>query len=488
MLLHNSSLYGFAGLIFTFGLIFNNMNVAPMPSTTSDFDAIDGYINSEMQRLGIPGMALGIVHGDQAVHMQGFGAADSAGRLITPQTPFQIGSLTKSFTALAVMQLVDADKIELDVPVQKYIPWFTLADQDAATRITVRNLLTQTSGISTMNGNRFWNSDANMEEAVQQMSDIHLSYPVGTKYQYCNMNYVILGVLIEKASGQSYKEYVNEHILTPLNMHNSYTYHEDAANNGLVEGHYYILGHVFARDGIYPPAYLTTGLLSASAEDLTHYAIAQLNDGKFGNQRVLSEAGMTELHKPANSMGAGDYRYAMGWAVGTSNGISIIKHNGDIISFHSIMMLEPESKWGIVLLANASGFEQIAQVDDIAEGVMELLNNKQPTRVSLPFMFRFLYWGVLLTPLVQIIGVFRGLFNYQNGAVIQPWQVIVTVILNLAVGMIYLFKIPGLVPFPLSSLQVFYPELAYGLISSAILGFGWSVAYPVLRWVQLVRS
>lgn len=486
--LNNPSAIGLLCLTFMSVVVFEVDSTNQVRGTQSDFGAIDTYIKDQMKQLGIPGMALGIVHEDQIIHLQGFGEADSTGQLVTPQTPFQIGSLTKSFTALAVMQLVEAGKTALDAPVQKYIPWFTLADQDAAAKITVRNLLNQSSGLSTKDGNRFWNSDLNMEEAVRELQTVHLGYPVGTKYQYCNMNYVILGVLIEKVSGQSYADFVNEHILIPLGMHNSYTSHDNAVANGLAEGHYYVLGHAFSRDGIYPPAYLATGLLSASAEDLAHYAIAQLNHGNFHGRTILSTAGMTELHVPAIPMGAGSYYYAMGWAVGTTNGMPITKHSGDIISYHSIVMLQPGSKWGVILLANASGFEQIMQVDHIAQGVMDLLNQKQPIPVSLPFMFHFLYWGVLLTPLMQIIGIVRGLLHFQAGVISQPWQVTLTVVVNLTIAFLFLFKIPGLIPFPLSSLRVFYPELGYGLIGSAVLGFGWSIAYPILRWIEFIRS
>ena len=115
---------------------------------------IDTSVRTEMKRLGIPGLALGIVHQDQIIHLQGFGVADSAGRCVTPATPFHMGSLTKSYTALAVMQLVEAGHIELDAPVQKYLPWFALADSDASAHITVRHLLNQSSGLSEKDGNR----------------------------------------------------------------------------------------------------------------------------------------------------------------------------------------------------------------------------------------------------------------------------------------------------------------------------------------------
>ena len=129
-------------------LTIGHVNANPAQPAEADFATIDAYITEQTNDLGIPGMALGIVQGDQVVHMQGFGVADSSGRAVTPQTPFYIGSVTKSFTALAVMQLVEEGKIDLDAPVQTYLPWFELADKEASTKITVRNLLNQTSGIS----------------------------------------------------------------------------------------------------------------------------------------------------------------------------------------------------------------------------------------------------------------------------------------------------------------------------------------------------
>ena len=100
-----------------------------------------------MHRLHIPGASLAIIEGDRIVHMRGFGQARPGGETPTPQTPFFIGSLTKSITALAVMQLVEAGKVELDAPVQRYLPWFRVADPEASAQMTVRHLLNQTSGL-----------------------------------------------------------------------------------------------------------------------------------------------------------------------------------------------------------------------------------------------------------------------------------------------------------------------------------------------------
>jgi CubicO group peptidase (beta-lactamase class C family) len=239
-------------LTLMLALTIGNVNASPQQRAETDFAAMDAYVTEQMNNLGIPGMALGIVQDGQIVHLQGFGAADSSGRAVTPQTPFYIGSTTKSFTALAVMQLVEAGKIDLDAPVQTYLPWFELADKDASAKITVRNLLNQTSGISPQDGDRFWTSQEQLEEHVRGLNGIQLTQPVGTIYQYSNLNYSIAGLVVEQVSGQSYADYVTQYIFEPLDMHHSYTSRAPALADGLASGHHYMFGHAFEREYAVP--------------------------------------------------------------------------------------------------------------------------------------------------------------------------------------------------------------------------------------------
>ena len=109
-------------------------SVVSSDETTPAFAEIDRYVEEQRQARHIPGIALGIVRDGEIVHVRGFGDADSSGRPVSPQTPFIIGSLTKSFTALAIMQLEEAGELELDAPVQRYLPWFRVADADASAR------------------------------------------------------------------------------------------------------------------------------------------------------------------------------------------------------------------------------------------------------------------------------------------------------------------------------------------------------------------
>ena len=133
-----------------------------------------------MRSARIPGLAVAIVKGDQIVYAKGYGQADPAGRPVTPQTPFLIGSNTKPFTALAVMQLVEAGKVELDAPVQRYIPWFRVADEQASRQITVRQMLHQTSGLpQPPNSQSITDTDDKaLERAVRQTQKRRVLQPV----------------------------------------------------------------------------------------------------------------------------------------------------------------------------------------------------------------------------------------------------------------------------------------------------------------------
>jgi len=168
----------------------NGANTAP------EFAAIESFVKDEMAAQRIPGLALGIVQDDRVVYLRGFGEADDSGA-VTPQTPFIIGSLSKSFTATAIMQLVEAGKVDLDAPVQRYLSWFRVANEEASARITVRHLLNHTSGLSTKTGRSFQGngdtSDSALEDAVRKLSSASLAKPVGETFQYSTINYSVLG-------------------------------------------------------------------------------------------------------------------------------------------------------------------------------------------------------------------------------------------------------------------------------------------------------
>jgi CubicO group peptidase (beta-lactamase class C family) len=330
--------------------------------------AIDGHVMAQMQQLGIPGAAVGVVRGDRVDYLQGYGIADDDGRPVTPQTPFYIASLSKGITAAAVMQLVEEDKLELDAPVQRYLPWFLLADADAAARLTVRHLLAQTSGFSELGGYER-NLDDNMaddalEESFRAMSTAFLNVAPGVQFEYSNSNYDLLGLLVATVSGESYESYVQRHIFDPLAMNNAFTSLADARSHGAASGYYPYFGQVRSQDAGVPLGRATTpsaGLV-ASAEDLSHWLIAHLNQGRSAGAQIVSPAGLELLHTVAVSI-TDEVGYAMGWTTFPFSDVLpanaadrpaplALTHGGRWLGYAAQILLLPEQEVGVVVLMN----------------------------------------------------------------------------------------------------------------------------------------
>jgi len=246
---------------------------------------LDAFIVANMQAARIPGLALGVVQGDHVAYVRGYGVAGPDGRPVTPQTPFILGSTSKSFTALAVMQLVEAGKIDLDAPVTRYLPWFHTHDAAESGQITVRELLHHTSGLATYAGRqRIWDEDQSsvaLENGVRELVNAQLDQPPGQGYEYSNVNYNALGLIVQVVSGRSYEDYVRCAIFDPLQMPHSAAERSDPRVADIAAGHRYWLLWPVTFDAPYPRRMTPAGFLISSAEDMSHYLVAELNGGTY---------------------------------------------------------------------------------------------------------------------------------------------------------------------------------------------------------------
>ena len=465
-------------------------------SSTPDLAAIDAYVKSQMQSDRIPGLALGIVKGNRIIHLSGFGVADPTGRPVTPQTPFIIGSMSKSFTALAILQLVEEGKVELDAPVQRYIHWFSTADPQASTHITVRYLLNHTSGIPSYAGLKAMGGtgDGTLEQRVRELSTIPLTAPVGTTFQYSNDNYVVLGLIIQMVSGQSYGEYIQQHIFVPLQMHHSFVSQTEAMRDGLATGHLWWFGTPFPANLPYIPDALPASFIISSAENMTHYLIAHMNDGDYSSTSVLDPAGIATLHRPAAVISQTGDHYAMGWVVGSLNGVPVLWHGGDTANFHADMVIVPRDQLGIVVLTNVNNgliqLEQLGKMGRIIAGVTNLLMGHQPSDAVLSVQMVYFIFDVvvLLLSTLQIWSLVLVLRHWrqplQQRSLKRLWLVFLPLLWELLLPLgLLLGLLLGLNLFDLTwSVVVLYaPDLSYWLMAMFLL----LLATGVTRIVQV---
>jgi CubicO group peptidase (beta-lactamase class C family) len=469
---------------------------------TPDLAAIDQYMRAEMDAQRIPGVALGIVHGDRIVHVQGFGQADKSGREVTPETPFLIGSVTKSFTALAIMQLSEAGQVELDAPVQRYLPWWQVADPDASTRVTVRHLLYQVSGMSKATGNAYATSgdthDSALEDRVRALSDAELTQPVGTTWQYSNANYWTLGMIVQAVAGQSYETYIQQHIFGPLQMSNSYTSGIEAVQNGLPTGHRYWYGFPVASEVPFDRGGLGSGGLSSSAQDMTRYLSLYLNHGQHGVTTLISPAGAAELQRAGVPTGLDGVSYAMGWDVGQVLGTTMISHDGSGFDSHANVVLLPDSGWGVVVMENGENspdeFFGSRRMTGIAYGVAGILIGKNPPATSSSLSLWAVYGVVLGILAIQVVGMVRSVRTIRTWRTVPSRRPTGALRIALRVGLpllvswtwvlVVLVGLPRIIRAPLQAGLMGLPDLAYPLVASAVLAFGWGLA----RFIWAIRT
>lgn len=471
-------------LLITFSLVSGT--ALTDVSTNLDLTAVENYLESQMQRHRLKGLAVTITQGEEIVYLKGYGSA-SSGQSITPQTPFYIGSVSKSFTALAVMQLVDQGLIDLDLPVETYLPWFVTADSTLSSHITIRHLLNQTSGLSNASLRRpEITEETTLEESVRHLRQAELIAPPGTTFQYFNPNYNVIAQVVEEVTGQNFEAYLVDHIFNPLGMARSFVELEPAQNAGLADGHITFLGFPISRQQRFLPAELPAGFVISTAEDMGHYMIAQLNKGAYHQTEIISPESITAMHTPPEDIQSD---YAMGWVAQEQDGITKIRHNGAVDTFYADVILLPDHDIGVTLLINHNALIPLAMAyGPLADGLVDtLLGRESASGPSL----RMIY-GVLIA--IIILDFFR---HYVVFSRLSKWKervygksklrlVFVVVLQHLLFPAVLFFIIIMMITTTginaaRTTLFYFIPDIALWLLISALLSV--TQASLKLRWI-----
>jgi CubicO group peptidase (beta-lactamase class C family) len=364
---------------------------------------IDSYVDTEMRRHIVPGLALVVMREGRVIKSQGFGSAGV--RPMTPDTPIIIGSLSKAFTATAVLQLVDAKRISLDAPVTAYLPDFALADPRAA-GITVRQLLNQTSGIPTFAA-RAEGRSATLADHVRALRTAKLVAPPGARHIYASPNYQVLGRLVEVVSGQPFGAYVQTHIFQPLEMTRTFVDERSAERAGLATGHNLWFG--IARPSVYrfEADRLPTASIITTANDLSHFVAMHLDGGQWKGTTVLSPESAALAHHGVGA--AGDFRYAMGWREGPTAGVKSLWHGGALPSYRSAVVMLPETRSAVIVLTNVSTMFA-DHTREVASGIVALEHGAEPEVMfrSLSTTYRWIAIIALIILLLQLRSVVRS--------------------------------------------------------------------------------
>jgi CubicO group peptidase (beta-lactamase class C family) len=370
-----------------------------------DTEALDAYITGQMAKHGIRGISLAVTSGNGIVYLKGYGTAGQ-GRPMTPQTPMYIGSQSKSITGLAIAQLIEQGKIDPRDPMQDYIPWFRVANEEASKRITVSHLLHHTSGLSEAGFLAMLPDEATNEDVVRALASAELTEPVGAKFQYFNVGYDVLAVIVQNVSGMPYEQYIQEHIFDPLEMTRTYTDPALARENGLSQGYSRFFGFTVPRSQPHRVFEVSAGYIISTAEDMAHYAMAMDNAGIYKGHRLLSLEGMDRLFYAVQG-------YGMGWFVEPGH----VFHGGANETFKTFVDIYTHRDKSIVLLINQGYLlDHYISAPQIFEGVEAIVLDQTPPPVSEGWSVKYMGWALL----VFIVAL--AVFQARNLLSLRGWR------------------------------------------------------------------
>lgn len=328
---------------------------------------IDQIIHQEIDLQG-PGVALAVVKNGELIHSQGYGLANLEWDCpIQPNTVFQLASITKQFTATAIMLLEQQGKLRLDDSITTYLPDYPTHDRT----ITITHLLNHTSGIPSYTGLESFVSELarkamSSEDLPAYFKDLPLEFEPGTRFLYNNSGYHLLGLIIEKVAGMNYEDFIQQSIFQPLDMHHSYYMH-----NKTVIPHR-ASGYDQTPQGYQQTEYLNmlipyaAGSLGSTIEDLVRW------DAGLHAGHLLDKAAQERMYTPVRLADGSTEPYGFGFGIHDYKGHRLIHHGGGIFGFHTFISRFVDDKTMIAILANNPGINVEKITRRIADHIFEI--------------------------------------------------------------------------------------------------------------------
>jgi len=320
--------------------------------------ALDERVRAAMARWHIPGATVGVLANGER-RLAGFGVASlETGYTVRPDTLFQIGSITKLFTATLAMLLVEEGKLALDTPVIAYLPELTLADPDAQARLTLRMLLSHSGGFYGDLFDDFGMGDDALSAYIAQMRTLPQQTPAGEVYSYSNAGFCLIGAIIERMMGIPYERAMRERIFTPLGLTRSFFFAHEAIAYPNAVGHNQTAPgadeHKVARLYRLPRAVNAAGGIISTVDDLLTFAQFHLAGGVTRDgQRLLPAETVHAMWRPQIKASNGKDYYALGWETTERGSLRQIRHGGSTNGFNVRMIVIPERQFAIAILTNS---------------------------------------------------------------------------------------------------------------------------------------
>ncbi|MHB0876731.1 MAG: serine hydrolase domain-containing protein [Anaerolineae bacterium] len=327
-------------------------------------------IEQRMAELHVPGMAVGIIHGDEE-QVACFGITNVEHPLaVDVDTLLQVGSITKTVTATVAMRLTEAGDLDLDAPVRTYLPSLRLADADVAARVTMRHLLTHTAGWEGDYFDDFGNGDDALARMVEQLARLPQIVPLGRYWSYNNAGFYLAGRVVEVVVGKPYEDLAKEMVLAPLGMSMSFFFPGDCITHRVACGHEAIFEQteappVVVRPWAAPRCAAPMGGLVSTLRDQLRYARFHMGDGTAATSaRLLAAESIACMQRPQVAA-AENALCGMPWSIRDVQGVRVVSHAGGTRGQQALLLLAPARHFALSALSNSGrGLELIATIRD----------------------------------------------------------------------------------------------------------------------------
>jgi len=318
---------------------------------------IDSITRDVLQTTGVPSASLAVVQDGEIVYAQAYGDARLDPKLpATPQMAYSIGSISKQFTAAAVLLLQQQGKLSLDDKVGKWLPDLTRAND-----ITLRQVLSMTSGYQDYAPQDYmipdWEKAISAQQILDRWARIPLDFEPGTKWQYSNTNYVVAGVIVEKISGQPLFTFIREHILAPLGLGTALDTNAKKLPESDPQGYFrYALGPLRPAPHEGPGWMFAAGELAMTPSDLAKWDISLMNESLLTPASYLA---METENRLKNGVGT---QYGLGMRVTTAKGHRMLEHSGEVSGFVGENIVLPDEKFAVAVLTNQDAIGAAGQI------------------------------------------------------------------------------------------------------------------------------
>ncbi len=340
---------------------------AQEPAGMSDaLRLLDAWLTTAVAQREQPGLSIGVVLGDRLLWAKGYGYADSEKRVpADPRTLYRIASITKTFTAVAILQLRDAGKLQLDDPLRRHLSWARIRAHDpAASDITIRELLTHSSGLQREVPGTVWTSPTFPSAAALRV-EVEETYSPGVTWKYSNLGFALLGEVVGAVSGEPWDRYVQRHILDPLGMKSTRTMPR-ADEPGLAVGY---ARPVPGERPVNAPTFGSAEAVGAAAnmassvEDLAKYLVFHVSSGSSAVGSVLKSTTLRDMHRPQWLLDDWQNAWGFGLRVRRVDGRVQAGHPGNVPGFRTQIEFVPTLRLGVVVLTNADDGNPAGYVD-----------------------------------------------------------------------------------------------------------------------------